>query len=114
MKQHRRLELVTDNKAVALYHVVYENEGFEEAAKAIFGLVQLAEKKIPGKDRILYLDIEGHRNTEGGFDVDMMELQKEFLVGFLVRYLSEINAPLIKGKNKEGQQNDIPEELEIF
>ncbi|MCP4680078.1 MAG: hypothetical protein GY854_32215 [Deltaproteobacteria bacterium] len=115
MKKYGRLRLVTDEKerAVALYHVVYANEGFEEAARALFGLVQKAEQEAPGKDRILYLDIDGHRNSEGGFDADMLELQQEYLVGFLGKYLSEIKAPLVNIKIKNGQQNDIPPELMI-
>ena len=113
MRNSERLKLVTDDRAVALYHVVYAKEGFDEAARALFGLVQLAEQRAPGKDRILYLDIDGHRNSEGEFDADMLELQQEFLVGFLGPYLSEINAPLINARKQGKQLNDIPETFVI-
>jgi len=114
MNNNGRLRLVTDDKAVALYHVVYAEEGFDEAAQALFSLVQIAEQKEPGKDRILYLDIDGHRNPEGGFDAEMLELQNEFLLGFLGSYLSEINTPLMSVKNKESQRNDVPPALDIL
>ena len=75
---------------VALYHVVYAHEGFTEAANALFELVKRAQEQWPGKRRRLYLDIEGHRNSDGGFDADMLELQSEFLVGHRWWSLPEI------------------------
>ena len=70
---------------VALYHRVLRRENFEKAAKDLVSLVYAAEKKEPGKPRILYLDIDGHRNAQNGFDVDMLELQKEFGLNFLCK-----------------------------
>ena len=90
-----------DADSVALYHVVYAQENFEES-------VQRAQRLHPGNKRKLYLDIEGHRNSEGGFDTDMLELQKDFLLGFLSPYLSEIHCPLVSVTNSEPQENDIP------
>lgn len=100
-------------KAVAIYHLVYRHEGFDEAAHALFKLVQQAQSVQPDTTRRLFLDIEGHRNSEGGFDVEMLELQKGFVVGVLAPYLSEIHCPLISVKNPEPQNNDIPPELII-
>ena len=102
-----------DADSVALYHVVNAEEDFEESAKALFRLVQRAQRLRPGKKRKLYLDIEGHRTSEGGFDADMLELQKDFLLGFLGLYLSEIHCPLISVTNSEPQENDIPPEMII-
>jgi len=110
-EQTRRSE--SDNKAVAIYHVVYEHEGFEKSAQAMLKLVRQAEEAQPGKKRNLYLDIEGHRNHKGGFDPDMSELQNEFLLGFLSRYLSEIHAPLVNARNRYPQDNEIPSTLII-
>lgn len=76
-------------------------------------LVYAAEKKEPGKPRTLYLDIDGHRNAQGGFDADMLELQKEFGLKFLLPFLTEVHFPLISAKNKNPQRNDVPERLEI-
>ena len=106
-----RLKLFADS--VAIYHRVYEHEGFEESAQHLFKLVKDAQSKCPGKKRLLYLDIDGHRNSEGGFDSDMLELQKEFVLGFLNQFLSEIHIPLINAENSNPQSDDIPGELII-
>ena len=59
------------------------------------------------------MDIDSHRNSENGFDKDMMELQKDFCLGFLLQFFEEINLPLGKFKNCNSQNNNIPERLEI-
>ena len=99
---------------IALYHRVMRRENFEKAAQDLFKLLVDAQKKVPNKPRTLYLDIDGHRNAEGGFDEDMLELQKEFCLGFLFPYFTEIHLPLIDVKNSEEQSNDVPEKLEIW
>lgn len=53
-----------EKAGVALYHRVLRRENFEKAAKDLVSLVYAAEKKEPGKPRILYLDIDGHRNAQ--------------------------------------------------
>ncbi|MFC1761154.1 hypothetical protein ACFL6U_03640 [Planctomycetota bacterium] len=111
MIQRRKPKIKSGGDAVAIYHVIYENEGFEESAQNLFKLVQQAQSQSPGKKRNLFLDIEGHRNKQGGFDADMLELQKEFLLGFLSPYLSEIHSPLGDTRNPMPQENDIPPEL---
>ena len=108
-KQKERIQAGAD--AVALYHIVYKHEGFEESAQALFKLIQRAQSLSPGKKRILYLDIEGHRNSDGSFDNDMFELQDEFLLGFLSPYLSEIHCPIFNAANPKSQENDLPPSL---
>ena len=103
-----------EKAGVALYHRVLRRENFEKAAKDLVSLVYAAEKKEPGKPRILYLDIDGHRNAQNGFDVDMLELQKEFGLNFLLPFLTEIHFPMISMRNNNAQRNDVPEQLEIF
>jgi hypothetical protein len=103
----------TEDRGISLYHVVYAREGFGVAAQALFELVRSAQEKYPDKPRLLFLDIDGHRNNEGGFDPDMYELQKEFLLGFLGKYLTEISCPLVRIKNNKPQDNDVPESLAI-
>ena len=98
-----------DQAGVALYHRVLRRENFEKAAKDLVSLVYAAEKKEPGKPRILYLDIDGHRNAQNGFDVDMLELQKEFGLNFLLPFLTEIHFPMISMRNNNAQRNDVPE-----
>jgi hypothetical protein len=99
---------------VAIYHVVYPEEGFEEAAEALFTLVRETEGTQPGKRRVLYLDIEGHRNTEGGYDDDMFELQCNYVLGFLMPYLAEAYLPLGSHvTNPNPQRSDLPKQLVI-
>jgi hypothetical protein len=108
-KVQSRIE--SSDNAVALYHRVYAHEGFEQSAQRLFQLVQNAQQHSPGKRRVLYLDIDGHRTSEGGFDTDMLELQSEFLLGFLGPYLSEIHAPLMNVINPKPQENELPPAL---
>ena len=111
MEQRQKSKMQSGADAVALYHVVYKHEGFEESAQNLFKLVQNAQRRSPGKKRILYLDIEGHRVEDGDFDADMLELQKEFLLGFLSPFLSEIHCPIVDETNLKPQENDIPPTL---
>ena len=96
---------------MALYHVVYPHEGFEESARTLFSLVRKAQVAKPGARRRLFLDIEGHRNSDGTFDPDMLELQNDFLVGFLAPFLCEVHCPLVTLGNPRPQDDDIPHEL---
>jgi hypothetical protein len=113
MKRNGQTKLESDDRAVVIYHVVYSYEGFDESAQILFELVQRCQKTMPGKTRKLILDIEGHRNSEGGFDADMLELQKDFLLGFLAQFLSEIHCPLFRATNPKPQENELPAELII-
>ena len=88
------------DNTVAIYHVVYRHETFEDAALALFKLVQEAQRLQPGKTRKLFLDIEGHRDSQGAFDRDMLELQKEFLSCVLAQFLSEIHTFPSIGREK--------------
>ena len=99
---------------VALYHRIMRRENFEKAAKDLFDLLKTAQTKTPDVERALYVDIDGHKNSEGGYDRDMLELQKDFGVGFLGKYFTEVHFPLIEFKNPNPQCNDIPRYLEIF
>ena len=103
-----------EDSRVALYHRIMKRESFETAAKDLFDLLISAQKKSPNKPRILYVDIDGHRNTAGDFDEDMLELQKEFGLGFLAQFFTEIHFPLASVENAKEQNNDIPEGLQIF
>jgi hypothetical protein len=100
---------------IALYHRVYRHEPFEKAAQDIFEIVRHAQREFPGKPRALYLDIEGHRNANGGFDNDMYELQKEFVLGLLMPFLTEAHEPLAAVRQKPGvvQRDDLPDALQI-
>ncbi len=99
------------NSKVAIYHAIFPEEGFEVSASTLFKLVCSAQESHPNRKRVLYLDIDGHRNEIGGFDGDMFELQRYFLLGFLIQYISELHAPLIGVQNTKFQRNDLPTEL---
>jgi hypothetical protein len=101
-------------KAIGLYHAVYPNEGFNEAATALFELVRGAEQRSPGRRRVLCLDIDGHRNDKGGYDLEMYELQTHFVVDFLMPFLAESYLPIgLHIANPKSQRDDIPDMLEI-
>ncbi len=102
------------DKSTAIYHVIYASETFEESVQILFKLVRTAQEKCPGKSRLLYLDIEGHRNAAGGFDADMLELQSEFLCGTLMPFLSEAHVPLMEIRNPKPQRNDVPNMVNIL
>ena len=44
----------------------------------------------------------------------MFELQKDFLLGFLMPFLAELHTPLIHVENRKAQRTDLPEELHIY
>lgn len=98
----------------AIYHRVFKQEKFEKAAADIFKLVRAAQEKFPNGPRHLYLDIDGHKNRKGGFDEDMYELQRHFILGFLFPFLTEVHCPLYDVKNPNTQRNDLPDELDIY
>lgn len=101
-------------KGICLYHVVRRSEGFDESARTLFELVQRAAEKFPGRKRYLFLDIDGHRNPVGGYDAEMFELQNEFILGFLGKYLTEITTPMYKARPENQQQQEPPEgELDL-
>ncbi|WP_043891123.1 HNH endonuclease [Paenibacillus sp. Aloe-11] len=113
MEDHQNINMLK-NSGVAIYHVVYEHEDFDTSANIIVKLLQNAQKQSPNQKRYLYLDIEGHKNSKGGFDHDMFELQKDFALGFLMQYFTKISMPLVGVKNNRLQRNDVPQEFKIF
>lgn len=102
------------NESIVLYHRVMKRENFEKAAKDLFNLLKSAQIKCPDQPRILYVDIDGHRNKHDGYDHDMFELQKDFGINFLGKYFTEVHFPLIEFKNTTSQCNNIPGKLEIL
>lgn len=112
--EEREKKVIVPNEKIVIYHRIMKRENFEVAARDLLNLVYSAQKTSPNMDRVLYVDIDGHRNEEGGFDADMLELQKEYGIGFLLQFVKEINFPLACVKNHNEQNNDIPEKLQII
>lgn len=104
---------MAEREGSVIYHCVRADDDFDTAAQSLFGLVRRAQEVDPGGPRYLCLDIEGHRNSKGGFDSDMFELCGEFLLGFLMRYLTEATTPLGRYSNSKPQDDDIPQTLQI-
>lgn len=100
-------------KGVAIYHDMKVYENFERSAQRIFECVQAAQKQSPGAPRYLYLDIQGHRNEAGGYDHDALELMRDFAMGWLGQYLTEISNPLLHIRNPKRQRDDLPDVLRI-
>ena len=53
MKTNGQSKIESGDSAVAIYHVVYAHEGFEESAQILFKLIQEAQQKRPGMKRKL-------------------------------------------------------------
>lgn len=102
------------NKAIALYYLVNEETTFEEAANDILELLNDCSNKSLYQNRILYIDIEGHVDSNGNYDRDMRELQQQFITDFLLQYFIEINTPIMKYINPKSQNNEVPEELRLL
>ena len=100
-------------KSIAIYHAIYAHEGFKTAATMLFDLVKTSAARYPGKKRVLFLDIDGHRNDQGGFDWDMLELQKEFMADFLVQFLTEWHMPLGAFRAIKPQSDVFPDRLDV-
>lgn len=101
-------------KGTAIYHNIFSYEGFEKSAKILIELIRKAQKDKPECERYLFLDIEGHLNKKEAFDHDMFELQRHFILGFLMPFLTEAHLPLISIKNTNSQKNDFPDKIDIF
>ncbi len=102
------------DNTVSIYHVVREDDTFERAAEAVFGLIRDAQYTYPDWPRVLYLEIEGHRKGETGFDDDFIEFQQELLFSTMAPFLTAFETPLTGGLvNPKPQRNDLPDELVV-
>ena len=97
-------------------YVLYDfppEQRFETACFAILEKVRMSQRRFPNMNRGMALEIQGHRNSEGGFDNDAYELQVGFILGFLMHYLTHVIMPLGNVTNPH-QRNDIPEKFKIL
>ncbi|HUZ05872.1 MAG TPA: hypothetical protein VMV89_00125 [Candidatus Paceibacterota bacterium] len=101
------------NDTVAVYCKVFPHNNFGESAQFLFEAMREAQEFYPNKRRLLYLEIKGHRNNRDEFDADMFELQKDFLLGFLAPFVTEIHGPLVSVRNSNPQENDFPPALTV-
>ncbi|WP_412062331.1 hypothetical protein [Rubrivirga sp. IMCC45206] len=102
------------DNTVALYHVVAPEDSFEDAAQAVFGLLQQAQEQFPGWPRTFYLDVAGHRGDAAGFDPDFYEFQQDFLFSTVAPFVQALETPVTGGLvNPQPQRNDVPDRLDI-
>ena len=101
------------DNTVSLYHIVAESDDFNKAASDIFDLVKSSQEKYPDWPRVLYLDIAGHLDELGRFQDDMVELQQEFLIAALGKFLTALDMPLVSVVNPDAQDNAVPDSLAI-
>ena len=106
------LSMNFDN-TVSLYHIVGEADTFDKAAQDIFNLIREAQIRFPDWPRVFYLDVKGHLDERGRFDADMVEIQQEFLIAALGKFLTAIDMPMVSLVNPEVQDNDVPDSLGI-
>jgi hypothetical protein len=99
---------------LAIAHRVLAHEDFNRTAQILLGLLNKAQRQYPGRKRCLYLEIDGHRNSEGGFDNDMFELQSKFMGEFLMHFLTRAETPFGAFQNPNSQKNEIPERLDLI
>jgi hypothetical protein len=107
------MKIKHDRDGVALYHVVLAHEDFNRTVYNLLRLIRRAQRKCPGQKRTLFLDIEGHRHSKGGFDQDMLEFQSKFTTEFLLQFLSRVVMPLATIENPHPQNDDIPDALNV-
>jgi hypothetical protein len=99
------------DNTVSIYHVVEEDDGFEDAAQDVFAQLKESEERFPGWPRVLYLDIQGHERDDGRLTEDMVELQQEFLIAALGKFFTALALPIVAVVNPDDQVNDVPDEL---
>ncbi|MEV7835457.1 HNH endonuclease signature motif containing protein [Streptomyces subrutilus] len=109
-RQQARNRTARRRPGVAIYHDMKVYENFERSARRIFEMVRQAQTASPGAPRHLYIDVQGHRNSAGGYDHDAFELIHDFALVHLGKYLTELHTPLIH-VTMETQRNDIPAAL---
>lgn len=102
------------DNSVSVYQRIGPEETFEEAATEAFRLIRDAQQQYPDWPRVFYLDIEGHKGEQKGFDSDFFEFQQEFWFATIAHFVTAFETPLLGGlMNPNPQRNDIPDELSI-
>lgn len=92
-----------------LYHRVLEHESVTEAANDIWNVIRMSYEKRNPDERTLILDIDGHRNSEGGFESPMYLFIKQVCVGILPAFVDEIKTPITRIESSSVTFNDVIE-----
>ena len=97
-----------------IVHRVHAHEDFNRTAQILLLLLNEAQRQHPDTNRCLRLEIDGHRDSKGDFDHDMLELQSKFMMEFLMQFLTSAEFPAGKIQNPNPQINEIPPSLESY
>lgn len=100
-------------KALLLYHDMAVYENFERCSYRLVEMLQHAQHQYPGKPRRLLLEVQGHRNDEGGFDHDAWEVIRYLVMEKLFPYFTQVTTPLHVIENPRPQRNDVPDAIQI-
>ena len=102
------------DNTISVYHVVGAGDTFEGAARDVMALLRDSQSQYPDWPRVLYVDIEGHRGPNHGFDDDFIEFQQELLFSTMAPFVTALETPLTGPLlNPDPQRNDVPDELVI-
>jgi hypothetical protein len=99
---------------IVIAHRVLPHENFETTVQVLLRLLNRAQRQFPNVDRVLYLDVDGHKQPAGIYDNDMFELQSKFMAEFLMRFLTRAETPMGVIRNPKPQNNELPEALNLI
>src|ERR1035438_5562164 len=110
--KHTCQKMKDPTDAIAIVHRVHAHEDFSRTAQILLVLLNKAQHQHPERKRWLYLEIDGHRDSKGDFDHDMLELQSKFMAEFLLQFLTRMESPMGVLQNPNPQNDTIPESLD--
>lgn len=116
MPQGRKFfsQMKNPDDGLAIIHRVHAHEDFNRTAQILLTLLNNAQRQHPGKQRCLYLDIDGHRDAKGDYDHDMHELQTKYMEEFLIHFLTRAVTPSGTFQNPNPQNDNIPASLNLI
>lgn len=102
------------DNTVSLYQIVSAEDTFDQAATEAFSLIREAQEKYPDWPRVFYLDIEGHKGPQSGFNEEFFEFQQEFWFQTIAHFVTAFETPMVGALvNPNPQQNDVPTALRV-
>ncbi|MEU5385779.1 HNH endonuclease signature motif containing protein [Kitasatospora cineracea] len=113
VRKKARQKTLPKGKPVALCHDMAVYENFERCAPRLFEIIYKAQQTAPAAPRKLYFSVQGHRNSEDGYDHDAWEMLKHFLPERVLPYLTELSTPLYTIRNPRRQDNLVPQALHL-
>lgn len=83
-----------DVDRIVLFHPIKADEDISDAVDGIWNLLQEAHNEFPGRELSLIIDIEGHRNENGGFTDGMYFLQETLCIPIIAAFVDKLTIPL--------------------